>query len=164
MKSIYEEAGGTYTRQGDYELPDLKIPPEREVKVGVWGQRYRQYLKQHHRIRYYNLLTAGKLNEHLAEIDHLAELMFQSLVNAISEQENVTEKLKADDPMEWVKKMNNIRNRAAEIVNSELIFVWESRNIISTFLIVNAVLQFKISFGFGINCVRKGGIPTLWKT
>lgn len=123
MKSIYEEAGGTYTRQGDYELPDLKIPPEREVKVGVWGQRYRQYLKQHHRIRYYNLLTAGKLNEHLAEIDHLAELMFQSLVNAISEQENVTEKLKADDPMEWVKKMNNIRNRAAEIVNSELIFV-----------------------------------------
>lgn len=123
MKSIYEEAGGTYTRQGDYELPDLKIPPEREVKIGVWGQRYRQYLKQHHRIRYYNLLTAGKLNEHLAEIDHLAELMFQSLVNAISEQENVTEKLKADDPMEWVKKMNNIRNRAAEIVNSELIFV-----------------------------------------
>ena len=123
MKSIYEEAGGTYTRQGDYELPDLKIPPEREVKIGVWGQRHRQYLKQHHRIRYYNLLTAGKLNEHLAEIDHLAELMFQSLVNAISEQENVTEKLKADDPMEWVKKMNNIRNRAAEIVNSELIFV-----------------------------------------
>ena len=123
MQSIYEEAGGTYTRQGDYELPDLKIPPEREVKIGVWGQRYRQYLKQHHRIRYYNLLTAGKLNEHLAEIDHLAELMFQSLVNAISEQENVTEKLKADDPMEWVKKMNNIRNRAAEIVNSELIFV-----------------------------------------
>mgnify|MGYP005794353865 FL=1 len=123
MKSIYEEAGGTYTRQGDYELPDLKIPPEREVKIGVWGQRYRQYLKQHHRIRYYNLLTAGKLNEHLAEIDHLAELMFQSLVNAISEQENVTKKLKADDPMEWVKKMNNIRNRAAEIVNSELIFV-----------------------------------------
>lgn len=74
MKSIYEEAGGTYTRQGDYELPDLKIPPEREVKIGVWGQRHRQYLKQHHRIRYYNLLTAGKLNEHLAEIDHQAEL------------------------------------------------------------------------------------------
>ena len=123
MKSIYEEAGGTYTRQGDYELPDLKIPPEREVKIGVWGQRYRQYLKQHHPIRYYNLLTAGKLNEHLAEIDHLAELMFQSLVNAISEQENVTEKLKADDPMEWVKKMNNIRNRAAEIVNNEWIYI-----------------------------------------
>ncbi len=123
MKSIYEEAGGTYTRQGDYELPDLKIPPEREVKIGVWGQRYRQYLKQHHRIRYYNLLTAGKLNEHLAEIDHQAELMFQSLVNALSEQENVTEKLKAVAPMEWVQKMNNIRNRATEVVNGELIFV-----------------------------------------
>ena len=123
MKSIYEEAGGTYTRQGDYELPDLKIPPEREVKIGVWGQRYRQYLKQHHRIRYYNLLTAGKLNEHLAEIDHQAELMFQSLVNALSEQENVTEKLKAAAPMEWVQKMNNIRNRATEVVNGELIFI-----------------------------------------
>ena len=123
MKSIYEEAGGTYTRQGDYELPNLIIPPEKEIEIGVWGQRYRRHLKQHHKIRYYNLLTAGILNKHLAEIDHQAELMFQSLVNAISEQENVTEKLKADDPMEWVKKMNNIRNRAAEIVNSELIFV-----------------------------------------
>ena len=123
MKSIYEETGGTYTRQGDYELPNLKVSLEKEIEIGVWGQRCRRYLKQHNRIRYYNLLTAGKLNEHLAEIDHLAELMFQSLVNAISEQENVTEKLKADDPMEWVKKMNNIRNRAAEIVNSELIFV-----------------------------------------
>ena len=123
MKSIYEEAGGTYTRQGDYELPNLKVSPEKEIEIGVWGQRYRRYLKQYHKIRYYNLLTAGILNKHLAEIDHQAERMFQSLVNAISEQENVTEKLKADDPMEWVKKMNNIRNRAAEIVNSELIFV-----------------------------------------
>ena len=123
MKSIYEEAGGTYTRQGDYELSDLKIPPEREVKIGVWGQRYPQYLKQYHKIRYYNLLTAGILNKHLAEIDQQAKEMFQSLATVLSEQENVTEKLKADDPMEWVKKMNNIRNRAAEIVNSELIFI-----------------------------------------
>ncbi len=104
MKSIYEEAGGTYTRQGDYELPDLKIPPEREVKIGVWGQRYRRYLKQHHKIRYYNLLTAGTLNEHLAEIDHQAGRMFQSLVKSLSKQENVTEKLKAVAPMEWVQK------------------------------------------------------------
>ena len=121
MKSIYEEAGGTYTRQGDYELPNLKVPPEKEIEIGVWGQRYRQYLKQHHRIRYYNLLTAGTLNEHLAEIDHQAERMFQSLVKSLSEQENVTEKLKTDRPMEWVQKMNSIRNRATEIVNSELI-------------------------------------------
>ena len=123
MKSIYEEADGTYTRQGDYKLPDLKIPTEREVKIGVWGQRYRRHLKQHHRIRYYNLLTAGKLNEQLAEVDQQAEWMFQSLVSAFSKQENVTEKLKADRPMEWVQKMNNIRNRVAEIVNNELIFV-----------------------------------------
>ena len=123
MKNIFEEFGGTYQRQGDYKLPNLQVQPEKEIEIGVWGQRYRRYLKQHHRIRYYNLLTAGILNEHLAEIDHQAERMFHSLVAVLSEQENVTEKLKADAPMECVKKMNNIRNRAAEIVNSELIFV-----------------------------------------
>ena len=123
MKNIYEQAGGTYTRQGDYELPDLKVPPEKEIEIGIWGQRYRRYLKQYHKIRYYNLLTAGTLNEHLSEVDHQAERMFQSLVSALSEQENVTEKLKADNSMEWVQRMNSIRNRAAEIVNCELIFV-----------------------------------------
>lgn len=123
MKSIYEEAGGTYTRQGDYELPDLKAPPEKEIEIGVWGQRYRRYLKQYHKIRYYNLLTSGTLNGHLAEVDQQADRMFQSLVSALSEQENVTEKLKANRPIEWVQKMNSIRNRAAEIVNSELIYI-----------------------------------------
>lgn len=123
MKNIYEEAGGTYTRQGDYELPDLKVPPEKEIEIGVWGQRCRRYLKQYHKIRFYNLLTAGTLNGHLTEVDQQAERMFQSLVSALSEQENVTEKMKANHPMEWVQKMNSIRNRAAEIVNSELIFV-----------------------------------------
>ena len=123
MKSIYEEADGTYTRQGDYKLPDLKIPTEREVKIGVWGQRYRRHLKQRHRIRYYNLLTAGTLNKHLAEIDQQAERMFMSLVAALAEQENVTEKLKADNSMEWVQKTNSIRNRATEIVNSEWIYI-----------------------------------------
>ena len=123
MKSIYEKTGGTYTRQGDYELPDLKVPPEKGIKIGVWGQRYRRYLKQRHRIRYYNLLTAGILNEHLAEVDQQAERMFQSVVAALSEQENVTENLKANRPMEWMQKMNSIRNRAAEIINSELIYV-----------------------------------------
>ena len=123
MKSIYEEADGTYTQQGDYELPNLGAPPERDAEIGVWGQRYRRYLKQHHRIRYYNLLTAGKLNEQLAEVDQQAEWMFQSLVSAFSKQENVTEKLKADRPMEWVQKMNNIRNRASEIVNNELLYI-----------------------------------------
>ena len=123
MKSIYEQVGGTYTQQGDYEFPDLKVPPEKEIEIGVWGQRYRRYLKQHHRIRYYNLLTAGTLNEHLADVDQQAERMFQSLVSAFSKQENVTEKLKANRPMEWVQKTNSIRNRATEIVNNELIFV-----------------------------------------
>lgn len=123
MKSIYEEAGGTYTYQGDYELFNLKIPSERETEIGVWGLRYRRYLKQYHKIRYYNLLTAGTLNEHLAEADQHAEWMFQSLISALSKQENVTERLKADRLMEWVQKANSIRNRAAEIVNSELIFV-----------------------------------------
>ena len=123
MKSIYEEAGGTYTRQGDYEYPDLKVPPERGIEIGVWGQRHRQYLKQHHKIRYYNLLTSGTLNGHLAEVDQQAERMFQSLVSALCEQENVTEKLKANRPIEWVQKMNSIRNRATEIVNNELIYI-----------------------------------------
>lgn len=123
MKSIYEKTGGTYTRQGDYELPNLKVSAEKETEIGVWGQRYRRYLKQYHKIRYYNLLTAGTLNEHLAEVDQQAERMFQSVIAALFEQENVTEKLKANRPMEWVQKTNSIRNRAAEIVNSELVFV-----------------------------------------
>lgn len=123
MKNIYEESGGTYTRQGDYELPNLKVSLEKEIEIGVWGQRCRRYLKQYHRIRYYNLLTAGTLNKHLAEVDQQAERMFQLLVSVLSKQENVTEKLKANRPMEWVQKMNNIRNRATEIVNSELIYI-----------------------------------------
>ena len=123
MKSIYEQADGTYTRQGDYELPNLKVPPEKEIEIGVWGQRCRRYLKQYHKIRYYYLLTAGTLNEHLTEVDQQAERMFQSLVSAFSEQENVTERLKANRPMEWVQKMNSIRNRATEIINSELIYI-----------------------------------------
>ena len=123
MKSIYEEADGTYTRQGDYELPNLKVSPEKEIEIGVWGQRYRRYLKQYHKIRYYNLLTSGTLNGHLAEVDQQAERMFQLLVSVLYEQANVTEKLKADCPMEWVQKTNSIRNRAAEIVNNEWIYI-----------------------------------------
>ena len=123
MKSIYEQVGGTYTRQGDYEFPDLKVPPEKEIEIGVWGQRYRRYLKQHHRIRYYNLLTAGTLNGHLAEVDQQAERIFQLLVSVLSKQENVTERLKVNRPMEWVQKTNSIRNRAVEIVNNEWIYI-----------------------------------------
>ena len=123
MKSIYEETGGTYTRQGDYEFPDLKVPPEKEIEIGVWGQRYRRYLKQYHKIRYYNLLTSGTLNGHLAEVDQQAERIFQLLVSVLSKQENVTERLKVNRPMEWVQKTNSIRNRAVEIVNNEWIYI-----------------------------------------
>lgn len=123
MKSIYEKADGTYTRQGDYELPNLKILPEKEIEIGVWGQRYRRYLKQYHKIRYYNLLTSGTLNGHLAEVDQQAERIFQLLVSVLSKQENVTERLKVNRPMEWVQKTNSIRNRAVEIVNNEWIYI-----------------------------------------
>ena len=123
MKSIYEEAGGTYTRQGDYELPNLKVSPEKEIEIGVWGQRYRRYLKQHHKILYYNLLISGKLNAHLVGINRQAEDMFFWLVKQMAEREGVTEHLKAENQMEWVEPMNNIRNRATEIVNNDLIFI-----------------------------------------
>lgn len=123
MKTIFENSGGDYVLQGDYRLPNLTIGDTTEYQIGIWGQRYRRYLKQNHRIRYYNLLTSGTLNEHIAEIDQQAEKMFQTLVKSLSEKENVTEKLKADAPMEWVRKTNAIRSCATEIVNAEMIFI-----------------------------------------
>lgn len=122
-KTIFEEMGGTYTQVGDYYLPDLKLPEEeKQANIGVWANRHRQYLKQHHRIRYYNLLTSEKLYPYLADIEEQAEAMFSQLVKAFAEKENVTEDLKATDQMLWVQKMNNIRNRATEIVNTEVIY------------------------------------------
>ena len=120
-KTIFEEMGGTYTQVGDYLLPDLKLPQEEQQPIGVWGQRHRRYLKEHHRATYATLLTSGKLNGYLADIDRQAEEMFLRLVKQMVETEDITEQLKADNQMEWVRKMNNIRNRAMEIVNSELI-------------------------------------------
>ena len=117
-----ERTGIGYTLQGDYYLPDLKLPAEKETEIGLWGQRHLRYLKQNRKVLYTNLLTAGKLNEHLAEIDKQAEDMFFRLVKQMAEREGVTEKLKADNQMEWVDRMNNIRSRATEIVNAELIF------------------------------------------
>ena len=123
MKSIYENLGGTYEMKGDYEVPLLVLPQEKQFEIGVWGQRYRRHLKENHHIIYYNYLTKGTLNEHLANVNERAEKMFQELVKSLAERENVTEQLKADDMMLWVQKMNNTRNRATEIVNSEVIFV-----------------------------------------
>lgn len=121
-KTLYEQMGGTYTTQGDYYLPDLTLPPEEERPFGVWAQRHLRYLKQHHKILYYNLLTSGKLHSHLADVEEEAQALFFRLVKEYAEREGVTEPLKAENPMEWVQKMNNIRNRAAETVHADLIF------------------------------------------
>ena len=121
-KTLYEQTGGTYTMQGDYCLPNLTLPPEEERHIGVWAHRRRQYLKQHHKILYYNLLTSGKLRFHLADVEEEAQSLFLRLVKEYAEREGVTEQLKAENPMEWVQKMNNIRSRAAETVYADLIF------------------------------------------
>ncbi len=123
MKSIYENSGGTYETDGDYKLPTFALPKEEQFEIGMWGQRYRRYLKENHRIIHYNYLTKGTLNKHLAEVDIRAEKMFQQLVKSLAEKENVTEKLKTENTLLWIRKMNNIRNRATEIVNTEVIFV-----------------------------------------
>ena len=119
----YEKMGGTYRQAGDYCLPNLEIAEQNETFIGVWGQRHRRYLKEYHRVRYYNLLTAGTLNSYLAEVESQAQILFDNIVKQLSEKENVNEYLKASNPMEWVKLSNNIRNRATEIVNAEVIFV-----------------------------------------
>lgn len=120
---IYDEKNGLwYEKQGDYYLPCLSLPEEEQKPVGVWGQRHARYLKQYHKVLYMNLLTSGKLNSYLADIDKQAEEMFSRLVKQLAEKENVTEKLKAENQMEWVRKMNNIRNKAMETVNTEMIF------------------------------------------
>ena len=121
MESLFEQLGGTYTRQGDYCLPDVCLPPEEERPIGIYGQRRRVYLKKHHRVLYYNLLTAGTLDGHLADIEEQAEAMFSRLVKQLSEQEGVTQALKAANQMLWVQSMNNIRSAAMEIVANDLI-------------------------------------------
>lgn len=121
-KTIFEEMGGTYTQAGDYFLPDLKLPEEEQKPIGVWGQRHRRYLKEYKQAVYTTLLTTGKLNSYLADIDQQAEGMFLRLVEQMAENEGVTEKLKAENQMKWVGLMNNIADRAREIVNTEIIF------------------------------------------
>lgn len=117
-----KRTGISYTLQGDYYLPDLELPAEEQQPIGVWGQRHLRYTKQHRKAFYTNLLASGKLNSYLADIDRQAKEMFSRLVKQIAEREGVTEKLKTDNQMEWVQKMNNIRNCATEIINNEVIF------------------------------------------
>ena len=113
----YELVGDYYIIAGDDE------PEEEQKPIGIWGQRHLCYLKEYHRVRYGNLLTSGELNAYLADIARQAEEMFERLVKQMADAEGITETLKASDQMEWVRRMNNIRSRATEIVNSELILI-----------------------------------------
>lgn len=122
-KVIYDEKNGLwYELQGDYYIPCLKLPEEEQQSIGVWGQRHLRYIKQHRKALYLNLLTSGKLNGYLADLDKQAEEMFSQLIKQMAVLEGVTEQLKADNQMEWVARMNNIRQRATEVVNSEMIY------------------------------------------
>lgn len=123
MESIFEQSGGVYTMQGDYRLPNLTLPAEDERPIGVWGQRRLRYLKQHHKVMYYNLLTSGKLHSHLADTEEQAQVLFSRLVKEYAEKEGVTEQLKSTDQMRWVRKMNNMRSVATEIVLKEIIYI-----------------------------------------
>ena len=112
----------SYTMQGDYLIPNLTLPEQENSEVGIWGQRHRRYLLNHHKVRYYNLLTSCKLTDYLVDINKQAENMYQSLVKQLAEKEGVAEQLKAENLMLWVQKMNNIQNRAREIVNKNIIY------------------------------------------
>lgn len=122
MKSLFEQLGGTYTRQGDYCLLDVCLPPEEERSIGIYGQRRRTYLKEYRRVLYYNLLTAGTLDSHLADIEKQTQELFLRLVEQYAATEGVTEALKANDPQAWVRKMNSIQNRANECVIQEIVY------------------------------------------
>ena len=123
IDTLFEQLGGTYTQVGDYLLPDLSLPAEKEPgNIGVWALRHKRYLKQHHKVLYYNLLTSSKLHSYLADIEEQAQQLFLRLVKELAEKEGVTEQLKSADQMAWVRQMNNIRSRAAEIINEEVVF------------------------------------------
>lgn len=123
MKSLFEQSSGTYTLQGDYRLPNITLPAEEERPIGVWGQRRLRYLKQHHKVLYYNLLTSGKLHSHLADVEEEAQILFSRLVKEYAEKEGVNEQLKSTNQMAWVRQMNNIRSRATEVVNLEVVLI-----------------------------------------
>ena len=122
--TLFEQLGGAYTQTGDYLLPDLSLPAEKDDRpIGIWGQRRLRYLKQYHKVIYYNLLSSGRLHSHLADTEEQAQALFSRLVKEYAEKEGVTEQLKFSDQMTWVQKMNNIRSRSSEIVNAEVVFV-----------------------------------------
>ena len=123
MKTLFEQLGGTYTIQGDYRLPNLTVEETDTRPIGVWGQRRLNYLKHHHKVLYYNLLTSGKLHSHLADIEEQAQELFTRLTTDLAQKEAITEQLKATNQMKWVQKMNNIRERVTETVYSDVVYV-----------------------------------------
>ena len=123
MKTIFEQTGGSYTQGGDYQIPDLILPEKEEsFVIGIWGKRHLRYIQQHQKVRFINLLTTDKLNAYLNEVHEQAETLFFRVVNEMALREGITEELKAQNQLLWVQRMNNIRSRAEEIVNSEVIF------------------------------------------
>ena len=122
-KTIFEELGGKYERQGDYLIPCIALPAEEEQPIGTWGQRHLDYLKQYRKVTYTNLLTSGKLNTYLADIDRQAQERFERLIEGMKQAQGITERLKEENALEWVQHLNNIRACAREIVNGEIIFV-----------------------------------------
>lgn len=123
MKTLFEQQGGSYTMQGDYRLPNLIPPTKEERSIGVWGQRRLNYLKHHRKVLYYNLLTSGTLQSHLADIEEQAQELFNRLTTNLSTKEGITEQLKATDQMQWMQKINSIRGRVNEIIMKEIIYI-----------------------------------------
>ena len=121
-KTIFEEMGGTYVRQGDYFIPCLTLPAEKEQSIGLFGQRHSRYLKEYHRLTYTNLLTSGKLNTYLADIDRQAQERFETLTEQMKQAQGITECLKEENALEWIGRVNNIRACAMENVEKEIIF------------------------------------------
>lgn len=122
MKSIFEQMGGAYHQEGDYLIPNLVLPDSGNYQIGKYGRMRRSYLKEHHKVLYTNLMVEGTLFKHLAEIDQSCNERMEAIVSAMAKPEGVTEALKSSDQMEWVRRMNNIRNRAEEIVLTELVY------------------------------------------
>ncbi len=122
MKSIFEQLGGTYHEENGYLIPDLRLPTEEEQPIGIWGQRHLDYLKQYRKVTYTNLLTSGRLNTYLADIDSQAQECFERLIEDIKQAQGITECLKEENALEWVGRLNNIRTCAMKIVNEEIIF------------------------------------------
>ena len=122
-KTIFEELGGKYERQEDYLIPCLTVPTEEEQPIGIWGQRHLDYLKQHRKITYTNLLTSGRLNAYLADINRQAQERFERLIEGMKQAQGITEQLKAENALEWTGRLNNIRAYAREVIEREIIYI-----------------------------------------